>query len=257
MGMGVGPVDVVALSARTLADFFARIDRAMGSRHQAWGDLHASDPGSADAFLNNSVLVRPADPARPDGIASRLAAFYRAGPGGGYVVWDPWQTAGLDAFGFEHVELPCMVRPPGGAADPLPRGLEIERVRDRRSLAAFEDALIEGFPLEHLVAGRPPAFWDQRILAVPGLGIWLGRAAGRPVSCGLSFVSRGYVFVGFVATVPSMRGRGFGSAIAWAATLAASRLPAILHASRMGRPMYERMGFGVVAPATLWWRDDR
>jgi hypothetical protein len=44
----------------------------------------------------------------------------------------------------------------------------------------------------------------------------------------------------------SARGKGFGAAITWAATLADSTMPAMLVASDLGRPVYERMGYVVL-----------
>jgi hypothetical protein len=49
--------------------------------------------------------------------------------------------------------------------------------------------------------------------------------------------------VEFVATLPDARGKGYGAAVTWAATLHAPDLPSLLIASDMGRPAYERMGY--------------
>jgi len=60
-----------------------------------------------------------------------------------------------------------------------------------------------------------------------------------------------------VATLPEARGRGYGEAVSWAATLCRPELPATLQASSMGRPVYERMGYRSVADFTLWVRSHR
>ena len=49
--------------------------------------------------------------------------------------------------------------------------------------------------------------------------------------------------VELVATLPDARGHGYGEAVTWAATLAAPEVPAVLIASDLGRPVYERMGY--------------
>jgi hypothetical protein len=43
-----------------------------------------------------------------------------------------------------------------------------------------------------------------------------------------------------------------GEAVSWAATLTAPALPAILLASDLGRPIYQRMGYLPLCRATMW-----
>jgi len=57
--------------------------------------------------------------------------------------------------------------------------------------------------------------------------------------------------VEFVATVPEARGRGYGEAVTWSATMAEPDLPAMLIATDMGRPVYERMGYAALARWTF------
>jgi predicted acetyltransferase len=62
-----------------------------------------------------------------------------------------------------------------------------------------------------------------------------------------------------VATLPSHRKRGYGEAMTWRAVAggaAAGCDVAILQASQMGRPIYERMGFRLVAPYRTFHRPD-
>jgi hypothetical protein len=58
--------------------------------------------------------------------------------------------------------------------------------------------------------------------------------------------------VEFISVDATLRGRGFGAAITWAATLAQPELPAVLIASDDGRPVYERMGYATICRFTLW-----
>lgn len=58
-----------------------------------------------------------------------------------------------------------------------------------------------------------------------------------------------------IAVVPSARGRGLGRALTEAALrdgVAAGADAAYLHASPMGRPLYEAMGFSLVETWTLF-----
>ncbi|MGZ4736842.1 MAG: GNAT family N-acetyltransferase, partial [Acidimicrobiia bacterium] len=60
------------------------------------------------------------------------------------------------------------------------------------------------------------------------------------------------VDVEWVATHEDVRGRGFGAAVTWAATLAAPDTPAVLIASDPGQPVYERMGYVRLMRLTMW-----
>ena len=57
-----------------------------------------------------------------------------------------------------------------------------------------------------------------------------------------------------VATLPDRRGKGYGDALTRAALAAAPHLPAVLEASELGQPIYQRMGFQVVSEYTLWYK---
>ena len=86
--------------------------------------------------------------------------------------------------------------------------------------------------------------------------VWLGRADGKPASIAAASVSHRFVGVYAVATAQEFRGRGYGEALSWVATMFRPDLPANLQASSMGRPIYERMGYETMA--TFWcWSADR
>ena len=83
---------------------------------------------------------------------------------------------------------------------------------------------------------------------------FLGTVAGRPVATAAGHVAAGVVDVEMVATMPDAAGRGYGEAVTWAATLVETGLPAVLIASDLGRPVYERMGYVAVSRWTFWHR---
>ena len=85
-----------------------------------------------------------------------------------------------------------------------------------------------------------------------GFRVWVGRIDGRAVTTATAYISDGYVGLYAVATTPDARGRGYGEAVTWAATLCRPELPATLQASPMGRPIYERMGYRTIAEFTVW-----
>jgi predicted GNAT family acetyltransferase len=60
--------------------------------------------------------------------------------------------------------------------------------------------------------------------------------------------------VEWVSTRPEVRGRGYGAALTWAATLVEPDLPAALLASDDGQPVYEQMGYLRIMRLTVWHR---
>jgi GNAT superfamily N-acetyltransferase len=62
------------------------------------------------------------------------------------------------------------------------------------------------------------------------------------------------VEVDWVATVPSARGHGYGTALTSAAIDVAANLPAVLIASDDGQPVYEKMGFLRLMRLTMYFR---
>jgi hypothetical protein len=145
-----------------------------------------------------------------------------------------------------------MLRPPGGAAPAVPPELEIRRVTEARSLAAFEATLVEGYPLEELPPPCRGCLYHPDALAAGRLRCWVGWVDGRPVSVSAAWVADGVVDVVWVATLPRARRRGYGEALTWRAALTQADLPAVLLASDDGRPVYRRMGFLPLLRFTVW-----
>lgn len=113
--------------------------------------------------------------------------------------------------------------------------------------------LIEGFGLPRFVE-QPfqdvlAAFTDQEQT------ILLARKNGRPVGVGTGLITGETLGIYNVATLKEARGQGVGTAVT-AALMQAGRKRgashAILHASSMGRRVYEGLGFEVVCPTAHW-----
>ena len=124
-----------------------------------------------------------------------------------------------------------MVREAGGEHASGPPELEVVEVGD--------DAGMRGvWPIIDEVFGRgrtPEQLWDARVLSEE-YRVWLGLVDGRPVATATASVTDGLVGVYVIATRAEARGRGYGEALTWAATLCRPELPATLQASDMGRP---------------------
>jgi GNAT superfamily N-acetyltransferase len=227
--------------ARMIVD----IGRAVGGRVLETDDVVAVDTG-ADFFLaNGAALRRPVrDDALP-GIVDGLHDFYAEGPGVGWVLMSAWPIPAIPRMGLVG-HPPFMIRAAGGAAPPVPDGLEIREAANAADMTDFARAL-EGYPAPHTDVFANPALVD-----VPGMHWYVGYAHGRPVACSAAHVTDACVDVEFVAAHEEVRGRGYGAALTWAATLADRAKPAVLIASDSGQPVYERMGYLRVLRITRW-----
>src|SRR5438094_174734 len=83
------------------------------------------------------------------------------------------------------------------------------------------------FPVPWVQPAQPGCLWDQRVLSQP-LHLFVGFVEDRPVSVSMAFVAEQVVGVYAVATLPELRGRGYGAALTWRASTVEPSLPAML-----------------------------
>jgi hypothetical protein len=244
------PVDDTLLRQYVVAnaEWMEAVARASGGPVLRTDDVLIVDEHSPHLLFNTGILLRPLEPDRGDRIAADLMGFF-TGEGGPFSLFCPWPTAlpGLAVGGYP----PLMLRPAGGTRPAVPAELEIEAARTREELGEYEQVLVDGFPLPELQPWRPGVAFHPANLHVPGTEFFVGRVDGRPVTVATSIVGCGVNHVEFVATVPEARGHGYGEAVTWSATLAAPDLPAMLIATDMGRPVYDRMGYVAVSRWTF------
>lgn len=215
--------------------------------------------------LFNQIFVED-DGADPDALADGIAAARARGAD--FVVslrrgiddrWIPLlSTLGLAPDGPEHSV-------PGMALHPIPAAAGGDRpaVRSDRpvandgrqdirvvtDLAGLEDhigVVVAGFELPEPIVR---SFMSPRMLELPGITVYVGYADDRPVTTGLGIRTGQTIGVYNIATIPEARRRGYGAAmtarVAGDGALAGCET-AILQASPMGKPVYERMGYRTV-----------
>jgi GNAT superfamily N-acetyltransferase len=140
--------------------------------------------------------------------------------------------------------------------DPAPAELTIARVANHEELVQWVQLLAQGHP------GH-----DQAILqwidleAKLGLSAWspwqryIGYWEGEPVATSALFCATESAGIYHVATMPNARGRGIGAALTQAA-LQEGRLRgyevAVLEATEMGLPLYQRLGFQCYQPISVY-----
>jgi hypothetical protein len=222
-------------------------------------DLAAVDVGHPAAGGNVATLLAPLFSEDVSEIVAALDDFYDFASGeksGAVYLFSSWPSPDLRPAGWTLVDYqPLMLRPAGGEAPGAPPGLRIEEVHDEEGLRAFERVIVEGFPITELVGQGPGVAFRVEMLADERQRLWVGWEGEQPVSAASAFVAAGVNNVTFVATVPLARGRGYGAALTWRATLAAPDLPAMLIATDDGRPVYGRLGYLSLFRFTLWARN--
>jgi len=236
------------------ADLMERTADALGWPTVRTERFVAVDGGSAFTFQNVAVPLRPPEPDELGDLLGEIEAFFAPRPGGPFLLWCGFPVPSLAARGWQKMgHPPLMLRPAGGEAPSVPDGLEITPVRTEAELEEFGSTLVEAFPVPEL-AGRPYGGYGPAMLDVPGWQMWVGRIDGRAVATSAVHVHGGINDVEWISARPETRGRGVGAAVTWAATLADRSLPAMLIASDLGRPVYERMGYLKLTRCTLWFR---
>ncbi|MRG97553.1 GNAT family N-acetyltransferase [Polyangium spumosum] len=134
---------------------------------------------------------------------------------------------------------------------PLPTDLVIRRVNDEETRHALSDLNMRSYELP-IELGREASarevFWDASFYG------HVGYVGGEAVSCTLTAPIDGCLYVSWVATHPDHRRRGYAEAVMRhsleEAAAATGLRRTVLHASEMGRPVYEAMGYRPVAAFT-------
>lgn len=165
-----------------------------------------------------------------------------------FVVHVPADAAGPAQVAASHGlaargRLPCFALEPTIVPNP-PADLRIERV-DAKNLEAFHDATVAGYEMP---ASLVEQFYPAAIVNDARIRAFVGRLDGQPVATSLASRTGETVGIYSVATAPGARGRGIGTAMTWHLLRDADPgwTLAVLQASDMGRPIYERMGFSLV-----------
>ncbi|HKE99305.1 MAG TPA: GNAT family N-acetyltransferase [Actinomycetes bacterium] len=242
------------LAARNIAALKLATAEALGHARLAEPGLVATDAAGPFRGHNVAIALRPAPAER---LAGRAERFFTARAGGPWSLQDYWGVGDLRPLGYElGIVMPVLRRPPAPPPAAGPPGLEVRRVAGAEPLWWFERTLIDGFPFADLRPPRRGALFDERVLDVTGLHLWVGLLDGAPAATAMAFVAGGSVGVYWVATLPGARGRGLGGALTRTALAVAPELPAVLSATPAGVPVYRRLGFRPEA-RTWWWSRSR
>ena len=190
---------------------------------------------------------------RTTGTASSPRVTEVVPPGRPLSLISPWSVPDLGSGWTPFGHPPLMVRGVAEVTPDTPAELTVTEVVDQPGLEVLERTLVDGYPDPTLQPYRWGEVHDARVLGGP-THFFLGSVAGRPVATAAGHVAAGVVAIELVATMADARGRGYGEAVTWAATLVDPTRPAVLIASDLGRPVYERMGYVAVSRWTFLHR---
>lgn len=199
-------------------------------------------------WSNGGYLLRPIAADESTAVGDRLDEFFGEGEA---AFFSPVPTPDFTDRGWLRMgHPPFMYRPPGGGVPPVPDGLTVERIEEPPGVPEWEDALARGFPLSAPGQWKPATMYDERAFGL--MEFFVGRVGGEVVCTAAAHVAAGVCQVEWVSTLEEHRGKGYGEAVTWAATLAEPDLPAVLISSDLGRPVYERMGYVSVVRFSGW-----
>ncbi|WP_328957253.1 GNAT family N-acetyltransferase [Kitasatospora purpeofusca] len=242
-GRPTSVAEAPTLQARNSAAFWTATGRSRGHeviRHRGF----VAVDGDERAGLRILIQEPDLDP----GEAAELSELTRraAGP---VTVEDPFSSTDLSHLGMRTWQMPIMLRLPGPVAGPA---LDVTRVQRPEDLQVAERVVIEGFGLDGFEPYRPGELFPTALIEQPGVDVFLASVDGAVAGAGVSVLADGVASHYWIATSSAFRSRGVGRAVMLGALAHLADLPATLTASKLGRPLYESLGYEVAAPST-WW----
>jgi len=235
------------------ADMCADVAQVVGGRVERDDAVLLADAGSPAPYLNGAVVLRPLADAEVDDVVTRAARFFAAGRGGPWVLFSPLPLPRLEHLGLAPIgHPPFMLRSVGAPRRKAPADLEVVAVDDAADLVRMETALRDFYPMPELAGAPPGSVLRPSLLEHDDYRWFLGLVDGEPVGTAMAHRKAHATHVEWITSDPQRRGKGYGEAMTWEATLAWPELPATLIASDAGRPTYERMGYLAVLRVTLW-----
>ena len=211
-------------------------------------------PAAPDRSAANSVMYDSAEAL--ERALARLGPIYEEAGVRAWTVWAPQGdgdgAAVLEGAGHTLDGVPAAMAmelggldrtsPPGIEIDTNPEMVELGRLNDR----AYE---FEGDQFARALAARPP-----------GLHAYLARLDGIPAACVAAIDQGTDCGIYFVATAPEARGRGLATEL-MALALADGRergcRTTSLQATKMGYPIYARLGYRDLGALQMWERRTR
>lgn len=254
---GLARAEAVARAHLAFAECYRTIGRhAPGGAVAEWDGVTAVASGLAEPQFNRLFLFAPVP--RPGAVIARARRFFDEAGLPWCVIASPEAAAGFAPAARESgflagPSVPLMVLAPIPHEGKAMPGLEIRRVRDQPEADVFVRTMERGFEAR---AGLFDVFASPGVWSAEGAAYYLGYSAGEPVATisRVAYACSAGIFN--VSTVPRHRRHGVAEAMTWHAVheaLAIGCTSSSLQATRMGMPVYARMGFEHVANYSVWY----
>ena len=249
------------------------IEESVATLHEAWkryargGTVEEGDgvlaawAGAQWPIVNALFLTSPVGGvAEWSGRLDRIAAFTATRPQFGMLLTcNAWTPAGaeseaeLSKRAWVKVEnITGMVTDSPPAATPILSALDFRRVDSPELRQAVADINAVSYDVS-LEMGREAV--DREALFDDTCFSYVGFASGEAVTTATAYVQADCLYVALVATVPGARQRGYGAAATAHAMREAARSSGlgrtILHATSIGLPIYQQLGFRPVVEFSM------
>jgi GNAT superfamily N-acetyltransferase len=256
--------EAVRLAQRCFADVITEMARRCGGAALEASGLLLVAGNHPCPVLMNSVMRTGAMDAHE--VLRRAAAFF-AKRGHSYEIWtrtgvdDDLENAAM-ALGMSFAaELTGMVIHRNPELPTCCAGVELRRVEDAQGVREFTNVAAEGFlgegpGISELVRAT---FSDPQSLLADDTAAFVVLDHGEPASVAMAMVKGDVAWIGWVATRVEFRGRGLGRLATAAATRAGFELGASfasLEATKMGVPVYLRLGYSEIMNYRNYWPAD-
>jgi GNAT superfamily N-acetyltransferase len=217
-----------------------------------------ADP--SPVLVNTILPIAPA--VVPEAVARALGVYAAIDHVPSILTRDHRDRALTEAFvksGYRHlISLPGMILEARVPEEPAPAGVAIHRVETEADRVRWLEGNLFGFAEDDgdRAAMRSACQTVESLSGGP-VTAWWAELDGRGVASAMAMVdpSSEVAIVGWVGTDHAYRRRGIGRAVTLATTNAAFDLGArlvALQSSRMGLPIYEKLGYRTVTGYQVW-----
>ncbi|MFG3702111.1 GNAT family N-acetyltransferase [Micromonospora sp. NPDC047620] len=160
---------------------------------------------------------------------------------------DPFSSTDLNHLGMRSWQMPVMLRQPGAVAKPA---MNVIRLRSEEDLQAAERTVIAAFELARFEPYRGGEMFPTALIHQPGIDVVIASLDGEIAGACVTVVEGGSGSHYWIETSPAFRSRGVGRAVMLGSLAPMADLPVTLTASRLGRPLYESLGFAATTAST-------
>lgn len=201
-----------------------------------------------DSRFGNRILMLSPSPSDDD--VAQVRDLVRSRAGVATTVEDPFATIDIPGLGLESRPMPVMSR--------MPRRIEgtsdwtVTRVTTASGLREAEHTIVHGFPLARVQPYDEGEVLPHALLDYPGFEVFLIGNDAITVGACVTMTAAACTGVYWVTTLPEHRSKGVARALMIAVLEHHSERPMTLDASVAGKPLYDSLGFDVVALST-WW----